>query len=197
MRLPSLDIQTLQSKNKIRPEIVEKINAAQKKLGKLEFIPNGTTPYEFLIQLAWEGMVRLGWDTSEKHIQALERELTDVKIANDNNNMDFATYFLVVWDIIGFARNQNILTGCGRGSGYASLILRCLRITYGPDPLEHGLLWERFLGFDWRYILLDDDWGFGDSEEAVAVIQSDEDDEVDDLDEERDVEDDMGGTDRY
>ena len=40
------------------------------------------------------------------------------------------------------------MTGCGRGSGFGSLLLKCLGITYGVDPLEYDLLWERFLGFD-------------------------------------------------
>ena len=53
-----------------------------------------------------------------------------------------------VRDYINYSRENNILTGCGRGSGFGSLLLKCLGITYGVDPLEHDLLWERFLGFD-------------------------------------------------
>ena len=51
-------------------------------------------------------------------------------------------------DYINFAKSNGIMTGCGRGSGFGSLLLKCIGITYGVDPLEHDLLWERFLGFD-------------------------------------------------
>jgi DNA polymerase-3 subunit alpha len=160
-----------------------------------EIETQGLTPYQYLEKLAWEGLKKLKWDQSEIHVKALKMELADVKIAKDSNNMDFATYFLIVWDYINFARQNKILTGCGRGSGYASVLLRCLGITYGPDPLRYGLIWERFLGFDDKYFLLDSDWGFDEEEtttEDVVVVEAD-----DDLDEAREVEDDMGGTDRY
>lgn len=156
---------------------------------KLDFVPKGKTPYEFLVELSWQGLKRLGWDKSDAHCKTLQMELDDVKIAIDNNDMDFATYFLIVWDYINFARSKGILTGCGRGSGYASIILRCLRITYGPDPLKYGLIWERFLGFDWKYILLDSDWGFGEAKIEIVADTS--------TFEERETEDDMGGVDRY
>lgn len=104
--------------------------------------------YDYLTELAWEGMKRVGWDKSEKHIAALKKELVDVKVARDNNHYDFSTYFLIVRDYIQHAKENGVLVGSGRGSGYASVLLRCLGITYGIDPLEYGLLWERFLGFD-------------------------------------------------
>lgn len=77
-------------------------------------------------------------------------ELGDVKISKENSNLDFATYFLIVRDYIKYARDNDILIGSGRGSGYASLLLRCLGITFGPlkdnlDPLN--MIWERFLAF--------------------------------------------------
>ena len=58
--------------------------------------------------------------------------------------MGFPTYFLVVWDYIRFAREQNIPVGPGRGSAAGSLVAFSLHIT-NIDPVENGLLFERFL----------------------------------------------------
>jgi DNA polymerase III subunit alpha len=59
-------------------------------------------------------------------------------------SMGFAGYFLIVWDIIRFARSQHIPVGPGRGSAAGSLVAYALRIT-DLDPLEYTLLFERFL----------------------------------------------------
>ena len=59
-------------------------------------------------------------------------------------SMGFAGYFLIVWDIIRFARSRNIPVGPGRGSAAGSLVAYALRIT-DLDPLEYTLLFERFL----------------------------------------------------
>jgi DNA polymerase-3 subunit alpha len=58
--------------------------------------------------------------------------------------MGFAGYFLIVWDFIRFAREKGIPVGPGRGSAAGSLVAYTLRIT-DIDPLEHGLIFERFL----------------------------------------------------
>lgn len=59
-------------------------------------------------------------------------------------DMGFADYFLIVADMLRFAREAGIVTGAGRGSAAGSLVSYCLGIT-SIDPLEHGLLFERFL----------------------------------------------------
>ncbi|MCI0530269.1 MAG: DNA polymerase III subunit alpha, partial [Nitrospira sp.] len=53
-------------------------------------------------------------------------------------------YFLVVWDIVNFARSRDIPVGPGRGSAAGSLVAYCLKIT-DIDPLAYGLIFERFL----------------------------------------------------
>ncbi len=58
--------------------------------------------------------------------------------------MGFAGYFLIVWDFIRYSREQNIPVGPGRGSAAGSLAAYCMRIT-DVDPLQYGLLFERFL----------------------------------------------------
>ncbi|HZO11749.1 MAG TPA: DNA polymerase III subunit alpha, partial [Polyangiaceae bacterium] len=58
--------------------------------------------------------------------------------------MDFPGYFLIVWDFIRYAKEQGIPVGPGRGSGAGSLVAYAMRIT-DLDPIEHNLLFERFL----------------------------------------------------
>lgn len=131
-------------------------------------IPEGfSSPYEYLTKLAWEGLEGLGWHKSQKHIDRLKKELQDIQVAMENNKLDFSTYFLIVRDYIGWTKSQGWLTGGGRGSGYASVLLRCLGICYGPDPLEYGLLWERFLGFDNLYFVSENDYDFEPISDAV------------------------------
>src|SRR4051812_3945750 len=63
------------------------------------------------------------------------------------NQMNFAGYFLVVADFINWAKDNGIRVGPGRGSGAGSVVAYALRIT-DLDPLEHGLIFERFLNPD-------------------------------------------------
>jgi DNA polymerase-3 subunit alpha len=88
------------------PKFPIKETIEEKKLQHL-FPPNinynKITAQQFLEKLAWEGMKKLKWDTSEAHIKALNKELGDVKVAFENNGMDFATYFLIVWDYVNYA----------------------------------------------------------------------------------------------
>ncbi|MDP3448217.1 MAG: DNA polymerase III subunit alpha, partial [Eubacteriales bacterium] len=58
--------------------------------------------------------------------------------------MGFVDYFLIVWDFIYYAKQHGIMVGPGRGSGAGSLAAYCLDIT-DVDPIEYGLLFERFL----------------------------------------------------
>jgi DNA polymerase III subunit alpha len=60
------------------------------------------------------------------------------------NQMGFPAYFLIVWDFIHYAKQQNIPVGPGRGSAAGSLVAYVLGIT-NIDPLKHNLLFERFL----------------------------------------------------
>ena len=58
--------------------------------------------------------------------------------------MKYSGYFLIVWDLIRYSRENEIPVGPGRGSAAGSLVSYCLRIT-DLDPLQYGLLFERFL----------------------------------------------------
>ena len=74
----------------------------------------------------------------EAYEERLEKEIELIK------QVRFAGYFLIVWDFIRFAREQCIPVGPGRGSAAGSLVAYSLHIT-DIDPLQHGLLFERFL----------------------------------------------------
>jgi DNA polymerase III subunit alpha len=76
-------------------------------------------------------------------LSAAVRERADYEIAMILQ-MGFPSYFLVVADLINWAREHGIRVGPGRGSAAGSLVAYAMRIT-GLDPLEHGLLFERFL----------------------------------------------------
>ena len=88
-----------------------------------------------LEQLAAAGKLRYPLEAYEER---LEREIGLIK------QMRFPGYFLIVWDFIRHAREQRIPVGPGRGSAAGSLVAYCLRIT-DVDPLQHDLLFERFL----------------------------------------------------
>lgn len=146
-------------------EIVDKIdyknissNFGGMRLPKFILPDNFADPHDYLEYIAYQGLKSLNLDSSEKHQKRLRLELDDVKIAKLNNSYDFATYFLIVRDYIDYAKKNNILTGCGRGSGFGSLLLKTLGITYGVDPIEHDLLWERFLGFDTKKFVKEQDF---------------------------------------
>lgn len=95
--------------------------------------------YEYLKNLAIKGLnKRKNNVVSNEYKERLMHELNTI------NNMGFTDYFLIVFDYVRFAKKNNILTGVGRGSAAGSLVAYSLGITE-IDPLEYGLLFERFL----------------------------------------------------
>ncbi|EEJ54340.1 DNA polymerase III subunit alpha [Mobiluncus mulieris] len=81
--------------------------------------------------------------------------------------MGFAGYFLVVSDYIQWAKQQGIRVGPGRGSGAGSMVAYAMRIT-DLDPLQHGLLFERFLNPE-RVSMPDIDVDFDDRRRAEVI----------------------------
>ncbi|MGQ0695398.1 MAG: DNA polymerase III subunit alpha [Nitrospiraceae bacterium] len=106
-------------------------------------VPEGFSRESYLEQLAKEGLgVRLKERPSS--IPAATYELRLREELTVICSMGFAGYFLIVWDIIRFARSRGIPVGPGRGSAAGSLVAYALRIT-DLDPLVYTLLFERFL----------------------------------------------------
>ena len=103
-----------------------------------EITTDGRTPLEELTFLAWQGALeRYGDIIPLKISKAIEYELFFIK------EMDYAAYFLTVYDIVRYARQQNILCQ-GRGSAANSTVCYCLGIT-AVDPTKFDLLFERFI----------------------------------------------------
>ncbi|HEY1830853.1 MAG TPA: DNA polymerase III subunit alpha, partial [Acidimicrobiales bacterium] len=93
----------------------------------------------YLRDLTMEGArERYGSDVPANVVERLDYELGVI------GRMGFAAYFLVVWDLIKFARDSGIRVGPGRGSAAGCCVAYCLRIV-DLDPIRYDLLFERFL----------------------------------------------------
>ena len=125
-------------------------------LGQPEnIVPNFEVPSGYSLDTYFEKVVRDGFkerldDLREKEAQGklacpveeyhdrLDGEIEMIK------RMKFPGYFLIVWDFIRYARENNIPVGPGRGSAAGSLVSYAMQVT-NVDPLQYGLLFERFL----------------------------------------------------
>jgi len=104
-------------------------------------VPDGMTPDQYLRKLVLDGMT---WRYGEPTAAVTERAEVELSVISQTG---YASYFLIVWDFYNFARKQGIVVGPGRGSAAGSLVSYCLGIT-NLDPLQHGLIFERFLNID-------------------------------------------------
>ncbi|MEO0072751.1 MAG: DNA polymerase III subunit alpha [candidate division WOR-3 bacterium] len=121
--------------------------------------------FEYLQYLTYEG-VKQRYSTVTNEIKSrLELELKII------NQMGYAGYFLIIKDIIDFAKQRKIPVGPGRGSAVSSLVLYVLGIT-DIDPLRYGLILERFLNPE-RVTLPDIDIDFADyaREDVINFIK--------------------------
>lgn len=93
---------------------------------------------EKLQELAEKNLARRVENYSKEYEERLHFELSVI------NEMGFADYFLIVWDVMNYCHSHHIATGAGRGSAAGSLVAYVLEIT-DIDPLKYQLLFERFL----------------------------------------------------
>jgi DNA polymerase III subunit alpha len=98
-------------------------------------------PDKELRALALEGLKSRGLDTNKEYLDRLDEELEIIK------DKSFGPYFLVVSNMISWAKKENIMVGPGRGSAAGSLVCYALGITE-IDPIPHGLLFFRFINPD-------------------------------------------------
>jgi len=111
-------------------------------LGKRQFPsfqpPSGKTPEDYLRELCVQGLMdRYGDHPSQAALDRMDHELGII------NRMGFASYFLIVWDFVRYAREQGI-PNSARGSACGSLVAYILYFSH-VDPLTYDLLFERFL----------------------------------------------------
>ncbi len=107
------------------------------------------TSDEMLKQLTMNALESRGLANHSDYVERLEHELSTI------TKMGFSDYFLIVWDIIDYCRNNGIQLGSGRGSAPGSLVAYLLEIT-SVDPIYYDLLFERFLNPE-RYTMPDID----------------------------------------
>lgn len=123
--------------------------------GSESHLPNFEVPEPYTVDGYFERVVREGFETRCIRLRELETqgvlanslEAYEARLAYEIDvikRMKYPGYFLIVWDFIRYAREHGIPVGPGRGSAAGSLVAYCLRIT-DVDPLEFGLIFERFL----------------------------------------------------
>src|SRR5205085_1219763 len=101
--------------------------------------PRGHDEDSYLRELCIEGAKeRYGISPGPEVLERMEFELGVIK------TMGFSAYFLVVWDLVRYARQKGIRVGPGRGSAAGSCVAYCLRIV-DIDPIRYDLVFERFL----------------------------------------------------
>ncbi len=103
-------------------------------------VPEGyKTHNDYLRKLCEDGIKRRYGDNPSKEI--LDRMEYEISVIE---KMGYVDYFLIVWDFIHYAKENNIPVGPGRGSGAGSIIAYAIEIT-DIDPIKYNLLFERFL----------------------------------------------------
>ena len=115
-------------------------------------VPKGYDSETYLSYLVFEGMKKRYGEITPKLKERAEYELSVI------DQMGFAAYFLITWDFIHYAKTHGIPVGPGRGSAAGSVVAYALEIT-DLDPIEHKLLFERFLNPE-RFTMPDIDIDF-------------------------------------
>ncbi|MEG0285091.1 MAG: DNA polymerase III subunit alpha [Vagococcus sp.] len=128
-------------------------------------VPDGQTAKTYLAKLCQEGLEERGLAQNPDYQERLAMELAVI------NEMGFDDYFLIVWDVMKYAKDHQIVTAC-RGSAAGSLVSYSLYIT-SVDPIEYNLLFERFLNKE-RYTMPDIDMDLPDNrrEELLQYVHS-------------------------
>jgi len=135
---PELLANTVEIANKVEDGIIE---ASEDLLPNFE-IPDGFADEEaYLKELVKDGMKQKKLINKPAYRDRVKYEMSVII------SCGYTKYFLILWDIINFARNADIRVGAGRGSAVSSLCLYVLGITK-VDPIENDLIFERFLNPD-------------------------------------------------
>ena len=120
--------------------------------------PQFAVPEEHTIHTYFEYVARQGFEMRRSRLQQLDangqlrRPIPEYEDRLDHEirviqQMQYSGYFLIVWDFIRYAKERRIPVGPGRGSAAGSLVAYAMSIT-DIDPLQHGLLFERFLNIE-------------------------------------------------
>lgn len=123
--------------------------------------PEGISDNKYLNDLCYEGAKKKFGNLSKELKERLDYELNIIEKAG------FTSYFLMVWDFVKFAKEQNIMVGPGRGSAAGSAVAYSLDIT-NIDPIKHDLIFERFLNPE-RISMPDIDIDFSDERRQEVI----------------------------
>jgi DNA polymerase-3 subunit alpha len=149
-------------------EVTEKCNVELDT--STNYMPNYRIPEEekkiktfddYLEKLSVEGLKKVYGTVPKEAEDRLMFELDVIK------KMNFSGYFLIVRDFIHYAKNNDIIVGPGRGSAAGSLVCYCIGIT-NVNPLDYGLLFERFLNPE-RVSMPDIDIDFQDDKRDLVI----------------------------
>lgn len=124
-------------------------------------LADGVTADEALRKLAYDGLAKRLPEATDVYSERLNYELGVIA------QMNYSDYFLIVADFMRYAREHNILTGPGRGSSASSLVAYTTFIT-DVDPLQYGLVFERFLNPE-RVTMPDIDIDFVDTKRNDVI----------------------------
>ncbi len=129
--------EALENTNKIADKCNVTFEFNKYKLPKFD-VPENKNAFDFLNELCYKGLKKRYENITKELKDRLQYELDLI------NNMGFVDYFLIVWDFIKYAKDNDISVGPGRGSAAGSIAAYCLEIT-DIDPIRFGLIFERFL----------------------------------------------------
>jgi DNA polymerase-3 subunit alpha len=129
--------EALENTQKIADRCHVEIEFGVTKLPKFD-VPQGYDAWSYLNELCYKGLEERYQPVTEELKERLDYELGTIQ------KMGYVDYFLIVWDFIKYARDNDIIVGPGRGSAAGSLVAYTLGITK-LDPMKYDLLFERFL----------------------------------------------------
>jgi len=124
-------------------------------------VPNGKTPIQYLKEICEGGLKEKYPKPSPEIKKRLEYELETIK------KTGFESYFLIIWDLVNWAKKNGIVVGPGRGSVGGSLMAYLSGITE-VDPIKYNLLFERFLNPE-RISMPDIDLDFADTRRDEVI----------------------------
>ena len=161
-----LDVTTeqLERTEEIAQQCTANLSYHQSLLPKFK-TPNGMDSKAYLLQQLQENLAAYDLTHQTAYVERLHYEYDII------TNMGFEDYFLIVSDLIQFAKNNDVLVGPGRGSAAGSLVSYLLGIT-NIDPIKYNLLFERFLNPE-RVTMPDIDVDFSDlrRDEVIEYVR--------------------------
>jgi DNA polymerase-3 subunit alpha len=131
-------------------------------------LPEGfSSNEEYLRKLTEDGWSKRKFGQLSEQEQKIRKDRLEYEL-NIVHQLGFDGYFLIVWDFINWAKNNNVMVGPGRGSGGGSIVCYLLGISE-LDPIKYDLIFERFLNPE-RVSMADLDLDFSDRDRVVQYI---------------------------